>query len=325
MSENPLVEGRVQLDLPKWKQDNYVGRAKHFFTVTDPRNILLGTTELEAAKELLALYRVRKEPAGTTVEDVFAAKRAYASSYHPETGDKMWLPGRMSFQVPGNMVICGLMMTFYRTTPAVLFWQWVNQSFNAVVNYTNRSGKTEITQDVLIKSYVTATSGAVVVALGLNRLAAKLPPLVGRLVPFTAVCAANCINIPMMRQSELLNGIDILDEEGNVVGQSSAAARSAIAQVTMSRVIMATPGMGMTPIIMNALDQKTAIFKGARGALKQSLVQVGLMGIVLTFATPLACAIFEQTSSIAVSSLEPELKDSLSSKGLTRVYFNKGL
>ena len=49
--------GRINLNAPRYDQSTYLGRAKHFFTVTDPRNILRTAKELDEAKELLVKYR----------------------------------------------------------------------------------------------------------------------------------------------------------------------------------------------------------------------------------------------------------------------------
>ena len=42
---------------------------------------------------------------------------------------------------------------------------------------------------------------------------------------------------------EVLHGVPIFDDNGNKLGESKIAARSAIAQVVFSRIMMATPGM----------------------------------------------------------------------------------
>ncbi|XP_014665525.1 PREDICTED: sideroflexin-1-like [Priapulus caudatus] len=318
------VVNRINLDKPSWDQTTFSGRAKHFIMLTNPLNVLCTNQQLDEAKNLIYKYKKGEEPPGTTPEQLWQAKYAYDSAFHPDTGEKMMLIGRMSAQVPMNMSITGLMMTFYKTTPAVIFWQWINQSFNALVNYTNRSGDTPIPNKTLAMAYVGATTGATLTGLFLNSAVKNAPALVGRFVPFAAVAAANCINIPLMRFSELTDGIPVFDENGNRIGDSVKAAERAIPMVLLSRIMMASPGMVIPAIVINKMEGGK-LFRRFPWAVAP--VQVMLVGACLVFATPLCCAIFPQNSSINVSSLEPALQEKVAKwdNPPTTAYYNKGL
>lgn len=320
------TEKRIDIEKPYWDQNTYYGRAMHFFTVTNPLHIFTSNRTQEHARDVVTRYRNGEslESLGVTASELWHCKYLYDSIYHPDTGEKMLLIGRMNAQVPMNMTITGMMMTFYKSTPAVIFWQWFNQSFNAIVNYTNRSGKSPIPQETLIKSYIGATGGAVITALSLNRLAVHGPPLAGRLVPLVAVAAANCVNIPLMRITELKNGIELQDEAGAEVGKSKLAAQKAIATVTLSRILMASPSMILAPIVMNHLEKKNLLRKARWAA---APIQVLICGICLTFATPLCCALFVQRVPVNVKDLELEVQKEIHSRNpdIETVYYNKGL
>uniref|UniRef100_A0A4W3JSC1 Sidoreflexin n=1 Tax=Callorhinchus milii TaxID=7868 RepID=A0A4W3JSC1_CALMI len=312
----------INIKEPQWDQGTFMGRAKHFFMVTDPRNIVLSAEALAKAKRTVENYRHGLVSPGLTEDELWRAKYIYDSAFHPDTGEKMILVGRMSAQVPMNMTITGCMLTFYRTTPAVVFWQWANQSFNAIVNYTNRSGDASLTVGQVGTAYVSATTCAVLTALGLKSLTKHLPALISRFVPFTAVAAANCINIPLMRQRELQFGIPVTDENGNRLGVSTKAAQQAIVQVVVSRIGMAMPAMDA---ISNARII-IIVFCLQRFPWMNAPLQVGLVGF-WNISCDQTCLVFLLLSSMMVSSLEPELQAKLraSSPGVEVVYFNKGL
>ena len=69
------------------------------------------------------------------------------------------------------------------------------------------------------------------------------------------MAAANCVNIPLMRQNELIYGIDCSDANGNVVAQSRFAAVKGFTQVVISRIVMCAPGMLILPVIMERLEK----------------------------------------------------------------------
>ncbi|XP_015771088.1 PREDICTED: sideroflexin-2-like [Acropora digitifera] len=252
-----------------------------------------------------------------SVDELWHAKHLVDSAFHPDTGEQMNFMGRMSFQVPGGMAITGAMLQWYRTVPAVVFWQWVNQSFNALVNYTNRNAKSTITGKQIGIAYVSATSSAVAVSVGLNTLVK-----VGK-APARASITVNCVFINFMNR-EIIDGIVVFDENDNPLGKSKKAAVKGITQVVISRVAMAAPGMILIPIMMEKIEKYHIIqrIKPIHGPL-----QMLLCGVSLCFMVPAACSLFPQRCSMLVDNLEPEAQETIRKQDprIKTVYFNKGL
>ncbi|VDK46372.1 unnamed protein product [Anisakis simplex] len=312
---------RPDISKPRWPQNTYQGRLQHYWATANPMNLFHSTSEIELAQKTVLDYRKGVIDSQMTVDELWRRKNLYDSAYHARTGEKMLLIGRMSAQCPCNMIITGGLLTSYQHLPGLIFWHWINQSFNSIVNWTNRSGDNEVSKKGLLTAYVCATGGAVTAALGLNAIVKNLHPLIQRFVPFIAIAVANAINIPLMRNVELRDGIDVSDKEGNKLGSSRVVVRRAISQVVISRIGIATPHMLITPAIAHHMMKKQW-YRSSRYA--NVIMQTVLSGIILTVSTPMCCALFPQWSCIEVSKLEKDLQDRIGKKH-TLVYYNKGL
>ena len=67
---------------------------------------------------------------------------------HPDTGEKIPMPFRMSGFVPfGSPIVVGMIMPT-NSLLVTSFWQWFNQSLNAGVNFSNRNA-TQVMQNLI--------------------------------------------------------------------------------------------------------------------------------------------------------------------------------
>lgn len=133
MSKKDVCDEYLRTDIditqPRYDQNTYMGRLKHFYYVTHPFNAFTMSSTLEKCKETVDKYK-NKEKLCITEDELWHAKHLLDSAYHPDTGEKVPCLSRMCSQVYGNMFIVGGMLTFYKSKPAVVFWQWLNQTYN---------------------------------------------------------------------------------------------------------------------------------------------------------------------------------------------------
>uniref|UniRef100_A0A665UXR6 Sideroflexin-5-like n=1 Tax=Echeneis naucrates TaxID=173247 RepID=A0A665UXR6_ECHNA len=295
---------------------------RHFLDVIDPRTLFVTAKRLQESVELLHRFKRGTLPPGVT--DAQILPLSFQAIIHPDTGEKILMPFRMSGFIPfGTPVVVGLLLP-NQTLVSTIFWQWLNQSHNACVNYCNRNASKPAPISKFVQGYLGAVTSAVSIAVGLNVLiqkASRFSPttrlLVQRFIPFPAVASANVCNVVLMRHSELSEGISVLDSSGNVVGTSKVAARHALLETALTRVVLPMPILVLPPMIMAALEKLPLLQRQRRLVLPvHSLVCLTAFGLAL----PLAISLFPQMSQ--VRHLEPEIAMATDCKMVT---YNKGL
>lgn len=195
---------------------------------------------------------------------------------------------------------------------------------------------------MLVKSYLLAVSASCSVALGLKAIVPRLKNvtpntklILGRLVPFAAVSSATALNVLLMRSEEIRRGIDVypvLSEEEKKareessgkpiesLGKSKIAAKIAVGETAISRVLNATPIMVLPPLILVRLEKMDWLKQRPRLVLP---VNLGLILTTSIFALPLALGAFPSRQAISVKSLEKEFWDKGGEEG--KVEFNRGM
>ncbi|CAN9515189.1 unnamed protein product [Ophioblennius macclurei] len=326
MAESAAACPAFQLGRSRYDQGSFLGRLRHFVDVIDPSTLFVSEQRLKDSIKLLDDYKHGSLPPEVSDCQLWEAQKIKQAIIHPDTGEKIFMPFRMSGYVPfGTPIVIGLLLP-NQTVVSTIIWQWLNQSHNACVNYANRNATKPTPTSKFLQGYVGAVSSAVSIAVGLNVLiqkANKLSPatrmIIQRLVPFPAVASANICNVGLMRHNELSEGIDVLDNNGNVVGSSKIAARHAIMETAFTRVVLPMPIFVLPPIVMSYLERLRFLQSNRR-----LLLPIHSLVCLLTFglSLPVAISLFPQMSQIEVSRLEPDIAMATDCKVVT---YNKGL
>ncbi|KAI0490065.1 Tricarboxylate/iron carrier [Xylaria cf. heliscus] len=332
------LPGSIGLPVSQYDLDTYWGRVKHMADITDPRTLLVGKDGLDRAKKLVTAYKQGEIKKMTP--ELWNAKKIIDSTLHPDTGERVFLPWRMSCAVLVNFAVTAGMLTPGLKTTGTVFWQIVNQSVNVAVNYSNANKSSQLPLSRIAQSYFFAVSTSCSLAIGLNSAVLRLKSVsastklvLGRLVPFAAVASASALNVYLTRGEEMRTGIDVfavsskgdplsLETEDNMqsLGKSKKAAALAVSETALSRVLNCSPIMLIPPLVLLRLQRTRWLKRNPQLTLP---INLGLILGMSFAALPFALAAFPQQQKISTDKLESEFH----TEGCTSsvVMFNRGI
>ena len=324
----------------RFDQSTFFGRVSKMLLACDPSLLFYSGEEVSRCKAMVDDYenQLTNLPDGVSESEMsrklWEAQRISNAALHPDTGDTIPHPFRMSGYVPFNGPIC-VAMVASQSTSALLFWSWVNQSQNALVNFYNRNAASEMTNETLAISYAAAVGSSLAVAFGLATFIQKKysPAQAKNLlkwVAFPSAIVASSLNCYIVRSPEIDTGIPLVDKDGNDVlpnETSKIAAERGVNSTTLSRAILQAPVYFLPPLMMGILPPVKNMIM--RNPMMRVPVTTYLLLVCFGVGLPCSVAIFPQMGEIKPDEAEEKyhgLKDEKNGgKPYEVLYYNKGL
>ena len=141
------------------------------------------------------------------IEELRKCQTVVRTAIHPDTKEFIPWVMRVSSFLPVNLPMAYGFIIPKPTPFNTIFWQWINQTYNAFFNYGNRNATSLYTIDDIKKSYLAAVTASITIALGVRKYLSKYTNNMkgARLIfmntfsSFVACATAGCLNSIIMR------------------------------------------------------------------------------------------------------------------------------
>lgn len=340
-----FVEGKQEeltffrLSDPEYDQSTFKGRFMYLLKVQNPFNTFLTKSKIIEAQKMIQDHQKLEESntngvllSAERIKQLRRAQYMVGSSVHPDTNEVTPPYQRFcSYSILNIPILFGMILS-KQTTSNIILWQWVNQTYNAVLNYANRNASSSLDYKGLALAYTSAVTASITIGLGMRRLLTPFAKNIkgpgqlffNFLINTTAIGCAGVLNVLIMRSKEMQEGITLVDKDGNEQGKSPIIGKSAVLKTAATRVILPIPPLLLPTLAFYIMEKKNLVPKRKAAKL---LTETLIFFISMAFAPPLCCAIFEQTSKVHVSTLETKFHDLIDANGnkITELYYNKGL
>lgn len=145
------------IEEPEFDENTYMGRFEAFRKTANPFHAFYTNSRILKMKQLIDDQKVKEretfEKTGkrqvmltrNEIKEIRVAETVVSTAIHPDTGKMIpwWL--RFSSFLPMNIPI-SFGFIFAAPTPFnTIFWQWLNQTYNAALNYENRNASSTYT------------------------------------------------------------------------------------------------------------------------------------------------------------------------------------
>ena len=236
------------MEHPEFDEHTYYGRFRAIQKTCNPFIAFYSNARITEMRNLIEKQKQREEEnfkntgkhelllSKDEIKEIRLAQTVVSTAIHPDTGEFIPWVCRLSSFLPCNLPIAFGFIIAKPTPFNTVFWQLINQTYNALMNYGNRNATSLYSTQDILKSYCIAVSSSIVVALSIRKalsgwtanLHGSKLIIANAISSFFACATAGYLNAHFMRETELEKGIDVLDHEHRVLGKSKVAARKAV-------------------------------------------------------------------------------------------------